>query len=144
MTVAGELARRIVASKFEQFTPEVVRYAKIGLLDTLGVSIAGSCEPAAVIARRVVGNRPGDALVWGTGQRSDPLEAAFLNGIAANVLDFDDCTDNLGGHPSAPVLPALFALGEKLGASGRDVITSYHYDFEKKIKMEREMNFHNN
>jgi 2-methylcitrate dehydratase PrpD len=53
------------------------------------------------------------------------LEAAFLNGIAANVLDFDDCTDNLGGHPSAPVLPALFALGEKLGACGRDVITAY-------------------
>jgi 2-methylcitrate dehydratase PrpD len=142
MTVAGELARRIVASKFEQFTPEVVHYAKIGLLDTLGVGIAGSCEPAAVIARRVVGNRPGDALVWGTGQRSDPLEAAFLNGIAANVLDFDDCTDNLGGHPSAPVLPALFALGEKLGASGRDVITAYVVGFEIETQLGRGLNFH--
>jgi 2-methylcitrate dehydratase PrpD len=102
-----------------------MRYAKIGLLDNFGVGIAGSCEPAVVIARRVVGKVPGAVLVWGTSQRSDSLEAAFLNGIAANVLDFDDCTDNLGGHPSAPVLPALFALGEKLGACGRDVITAY-------------------
>jgi hypothetical protein len=44
MTVARELARRIVASKFEQFTPGVMRYAKIGILDTLGVGVAGSCD----------------------------------------------------------------------------------------------------
>src|ERR1700682_6253240 len=142
MTVAGELARRIVASKVEQFTPGVMRYAKIGLLDTLGVGVAGSCEPAAVIARRVVGTVPGAALVWWTSQRSDSLEAAFLNGIAANVLDFDDCTDNLGGHPSAPVLPALFALAETRGASGRDVLTSYVVGFETETQLGRGVNFH--
>jgi 2-methylcitrate dehydratase PrpD len=142
VTVAGQLACRIVASTFERFTPGVIRSAKIGILDTLGVGIAGSCEDAAVIARRVVGNASGGAVVWGTDRRCDPLEAAFMNGIAANVLDFDDCTDNLGGHPSAPVLPALFALGDKLGASGRDVITAYVVGFEVETRLGCGLNFH--
>jgi 2-methylcitrate dehydratase PrpD len=142
MTVARELARRIVAMRFEQLTPGALRGARIGLLDTLGVGVAGALDDAAVIARRVVGSTPGAALVWGTRQRTDPLEAAFLNGIAANVLDFDDCTPSLGGHPSAPLLPALLALGEKLGAAGTDVLTAYAAGFEVETRLGRGVNFH--
>ena len=71
-----------------------------------------------------------------------PLEAAFLNGVAANVLDFDDCTDNLGGHPSSPILPALIALAEELAASGRDVLTAYVVGFEIETALGRGVNFH--
>lgn len=142
MTLAAELARRIANTKYDDLTPGALRYAKIGLLDTLGVGIAGAHEEAAVISRRVAGRTPGVALVWGTPHRAEPTEAAFLNGIAANVLDFDDCTDNLGGHPSAPVLPALFALAETRGASGRDVLTSYVVGFETETQLGRGVNFH--
>ncbi|MGZ5233940.1 MAG: MmgE/PrpD family protein [Burkholderiales bacterium] len=142
MTLARELARRITNTKYDDLTPGALRYAKIGLLDTLGVAIAGAQEDAAVISRRIAGQARGVALVWGTQRRAEPTEAAFLNGIAANVLDFDDCTDNLGGHPSAPVLPALFALAEKLGASGRDVLTAYVVGFETETQLGRGVNFH--
>ena len=106
MTLAGELARQIASTAFEQLTPLALRYAKQGLMDTLAVGIAGAIDEAALIARRVAGNQTGACLAWGTGSRLGALDAAFVNGIAANVLDFDDCTDNLGGHPSSPILPA--------------------------------------
>ena len=38
------------------------------------------------------------------------LNAALINGTASHALDFDDCSNTLGGHPSAPILPALWAI----------------------------------
>jgi 2-methylcitrate dehydratase PrpD len=142
MTLAGELAARIVATSFDQVTLQAKQYAKIGLLDTMAVGIAGSSDEAAVIARRVTGASAGPALVWGTAKRLGSLEAAFVNGVAANVLDFDDCTDNLGGHPSSPILPALIGLAEERGASGREVLTAYVAGFETETCLGRGVNFH--
>ena len=142
MTLARELAARVVATSFEDVGEPAKHYAKIGLLDTIAVGIAGADDDAARIARRVVGGSVGQALVWGTGERVGCLEAAFVNGVAANVLDFDDCTDNLGGHPSSPILPALIGLAEELGASGRDVLTAYVVGFEIETCLGRGVNFH--
>lgn len=141
-TLAEELSARIVASTFDQLTPLARRYAKVGLLDTLAVGMAGADDDAAIIARRIVGTAAGPALAWGTGERLSVLEAAFANGVAANVLDFDDCTDNLGGHPSSPILPALIGLAEERGASGREVLTAYVVGFETETCLGRGVNFH--
>ncbi|OGA47946.1 MAG: hypothetical protein A3G24_08300 [Betaproteobacteria bacterium RIFCSPLOWO2_12_FULL_62_13] len=142
MTIAEELAKRVVTTRYEDLTQRAIEYAKIGVLDTFGVGIAGSVDEAAVIARRVSGTEAGAALVWGTPERTGALRAAFLNGIAANVLDYDDCTDNLGGHPSSPVLPALIALAEQRHASGRDLLTAYVAGFEVETNLGRGVNFH--
>lgn len=142
MTIVQELARHIVATTYGQVTSKSLAYAKIGLLDTIAVGVAGASEDAAVIARKVGGGEAGSALVWGTSQRTKALDAAFLNGIAANVLDYDDCTDNLGGHPSSPILPALVALAEERHASGRDLLTAYVVGFETETNLGRGVNFH--
>ncbi|MCX7135125.1 MAG: MmgE/PrpD family protein [Proteobacteria bacterium] len=142
MTLAEALAARIAATDFDAITPQALHYARIGVLDTLAVGIAGAGEEAVSIAQRVTGAAGGPALLWGSDQRVGALDAAFINGIAANVLDFDDCTDNLGGHPSSPVLPALIALAEERGASGRDVITAYVAGFETETCIGRGVNFH--
>jgi 2-methylcitrate dehydratase PrpD len=141
-TLAEELAARIVATSFDQLTPQANRYAKMGLLDTIAVGIAGSVDEAAAIARRVAGTAGGTALVWGTDKRLGALDAAFVNGVAANVLDFDDCTDNLGGHPSSPILPALIGLAEERGAGGREVLAAYVAGFETETCLGRGVNFH--
>jgi 2-methylcitrate dehydratase PrpD len=142
MTIASELAVRVAATRFEDLSPMALLYAKMGLLDTFGVGVAGASEEAAVIARKVMAGASGPAVVWGMQSRVAPLDAAFLNGIAANVLDFDDCTHNMGGHPSAPLLPALLALAESRGASGRDVLTAYVAGFEVQTQIGRGVNFH--
>lgn len=140
-SIAEELAARIVATSWHQLTPLALRYAKLGLLDTIAVGIAGASEDASVIARRVAGSAPGPALLWGLKQRTSVLDAAFLNGIAANVLDFDDCTDNLGGHPSSPILPAALALAAQTGASGKELLLAYVTGFETETCLGRGVNF---
>lgn len=142
MTVAQELARRIGATAYQHLTARTLACAKTGLLDTLGVAIAGAGEEASVMARRVSGTDGGPALLWGTSERRSALEAAFANGVAANVLDYDDCTDNLGGHPSSPILPALIALAEERRASGREILVAYVAGFETETALGRGVNFH--
>ena len=53
-----------------------------------------------------------------------PAVAALLNGALGHSLDFDDTHADSSLHPSAPVVPAAFAVGEMVGASGRDVLTA--------------------
>jgi len=143
MTLARHLAARIVGTRYEQLSKLALRYARSAFIDTLGVGIAGSTEEASLIARRVL--QPaggGSAIIWGYGDRVGSLDAAFVNGISANVLDFDDCTDNLGGHPSSPILPALIGLAEERQASGAQVLTAYVAGVETETCLGLGVNFH--
>src|SRR4029077_5316506 len=84
----------------------------------------------------------GECLIFGSDRRAAPLDAALVNGTAAHALDFDDVSNSLGGHPSAPILPALFALGETLDSTGRDFITAYVVGFETETRIGRGVHFH--
>jgi 2-methylcitrate dehydratase PrpD len=141
MQLAQELARRSAALRFEDLSADVVHWAKVGILDTVGVTLAGCGEPAARIVRRVVGNG-GASLVFGSDERINALDAALVNGVAAHALDFDDCNNTLGGHPSAPILPALFALADERPVSGRAFIAAYVAGFETECKIGLGVNFH--
>ena len=142
MTIATELGARIADFSFDIMPPNAVHWAKVGVLDTVGVTLAGAPEPCARIAARVTAASPGPSLLIGTAQRAAPLDAATVNGTASHALDFDDCSDSLGGHPSAPVLSALLPLADTLRVSGRDVLTAYVAGFETETRIARAVNFH--
>jgi len=143
MTLAKQLAARIVGTTYAQLSMSALRYAKSAFIDTIGVGVAGSAESAAQIARRVLGPAAGGAsLIWGTSCRTGSLDSAFLNGISANVLDFDDCNDSLGGHPSSPILPALIGLAQERQASGADVLAAYVAGVETETCLGLGVNFH--
>jgi 2-methylcitrate dehydratase PrpD len=85
--------------------------------------------------------------VIGGTRRIAALDAALVNGTASHALDFDDCSDTMGGHPSAQVLTALFALAEDMAAngakvSGRDFLGAYVAGFEAETRLGRAVNFH--
>jgi 2-methylcitrate dehydratase PrpD len=141
MQLAQELARRSAALRFEDLPADAVQWAKIGILDTVGVTLAGCSEPCAQIVRRLAGNG-GQSVVFGSGERTGALDAALVNGVAAHALDFDDMNNTLGGHPSAPILPALFALADERPASGRAFIAAFVAGFETECKLGRGVHFH--
>src|SRR5262249_44813659 len=70
------------------------------------------------------------------------LRAALVNGTASHALDFDDCSNTLGGHPSVPILPGLFALADAMPVSGRDFLAAYVAGFETETRIARAVNFH--
>jgi 2-methylcitrate dehydratase PrpD len=63
-----------------------------------------------------------------SGEKRNVEDAALVNGAAAHVLDYDDVT--LDGHPSAVLVPALFAQAEAVGATGRQVLEAYIVGYE--------------
>ncbi|HEX3383308.1 MAG TPA: MmgE/PrpD family protein [Paraburkholderia sp.] len=142
MTMARWLGDRIAALRFEDLPPAALRWARIGIIDTVGVTLAGASEPCARLAHAVTAPSTGAALVFGRRERMKPSDAAFVNGTAAHALDFDDCSNTLGGHPSAPVLPALFALAEHVHASGREFVSAYVAGFETQARLAHAVNFH--
>jgi 2-methylcitrate dehydratase PrpD len=95
---------------------------RLAVLDWVGVTVAGSAEPSAGLiqeAIRAEGGTPASP-VLGTGLRCAPRQAALANGVAGHALDYDDM--GLGGlHPSAVVMPAVFALAGRLDSSGAQV-----------------------
>jgi 2-methylcitrate dehydratase PrpD len=149
VTIIDGIAEKIHAIHYDGLPAEAVRWAKAAILDTVGVTLAGAAEPCAQIAAGVLGlgQSGGQCLIFGSGRRAVPLDAALVNGTAAHALDFDDVSNSLGGHPSAPILPALFALGEVLDGrekpiGGRDFIAAYVAGFEAETRIARGVHFH--
>src|SRR5438093_3766687 len=144
MTIIEGIAERIGAITLDDLPAEAVAWTKAAILDTVGVTLAGAGEPCAQIVERVLAANPGsgECLIFGTGRRAAALDAALVNGTAAHALDFDDVSNSLGGHPSAPILPALFALGEVLDCTGRDFIAAYVAGFETETRIARGVHFH--
>jgi len=143
MTLALELAKRINALSFDDLPEEAIHWAKVGIVDYLGVTLAGSREEAPRLALQAFGApAAGPAVLFGMARRVGALDAALVNGTASHALDFDDCNNTFGGHPSAPILPALFALADESGASGRDFLMAYVTGFEVETKIALAVHFH--
>lgn len=138
-TVSQELAARINGLKYEDYPQEAIDWAKVAVLDTLGVALAVAPEETTQIPIKVLGTgqMPGPSLIWGSDMRTTPMDAALINGTAAHALDYDDCHDNMGGHPSASIIPSVLALGDDIKLTGRDFIEAFiaGYEMETRLAM---------
>jgi len=102
------------------------------LLDTYAVALAGFTDDAPRIAAAHLEevHGVGSASAWGTGERLPAEAAAWLNGIAGHVLDYDDMLPPLVGHPSVAMIPALVALSQQTGADGMRFSAAYIAGYE--------------
>lgn len=108
--------------------PAAVRaHAKTSMIDTIGVSIAGSQTRVGRIARTVglQGGSHGWSTLFGATAHVSEQTAAFVNGAAAHALDFDDNCYAGVVHGSAVIVPAALAVGQKINTSGRDLLTAF-------------------
>jgi 2-methylcitrate dehydratase PrpD len=125
--VTERITRFICSTEFENIPPEVVEAGKLHILDTLGVLFAGSREEISGIVREYIraSGHPGECTLMAQGIKTSAQYAAFGNGVMAHALDFDDYEWPSMAHPSAVILPAVFALGEKIGAGGKQCLQAY-------------------
>ena len=143
MSVTQELAKRILAFRYEDLPEAAVDWAKRAILDTIGVTFAGSCEPTAQIPMQVPGvaDQEGPCLILGTHQRTTALDAVLINGTASHALDYDDVSPTMGGHPSVELVNPILALGDMYDINGRDALTAYVAGYETATKVARAVNF---
>lgn len=131
------LAQFIVDCRFEDMPQAAVDRAKDSFLDTLGITLAGATEEGArLITRYVRDAHPGtSASLIGQGARASAGGAALANGTMAHIVGFSDFSVRNVLHPSVAVLPAVWALAEELGATGRDVIAAHVVGVETACKI---------
>ena len=131
-TVAKRLAQWVVGLRYEDLSPEVVFQAKRCMLDTLGVQIRGATlswiQPVYQYVRSFSGK--GEATVTYHGDRLMAPYAAYANSAFSYSCELQHHGSFGSAHTGVIIVPTIQALGEKLGATGREVIAAMVAGYE--------------
>ena len=121
------MADWVVGLKAKDIPLPVRDCARRFVIDTVGVAIAGSSTRVAQLAHRFAdgaGDERFSAKAFGAAGRFAANTAAFVNGVAAHALDFDDYCYAGFVLGSAVIVPAAFAVAQDLDASGASLVTA--------------------
>ena len=121
------LARFVAQSRWDDLPNELRHEGKRSLLNFIGCALGVAHSAAIEMALRVLLPLSGSdrVTVLGRPERLDPLNAAFVNAVAGNLLDYDDTHLPTVIHPAAPVAPAVLALAEQHGLSGAAMLQAF-------------------
>ncbi|AZO59527.1 MAG: MmgE/PrpD family protein [Mesorhizobium sp.] len=134
------IGRFVSGLEFGALSPSDIATLKFGIMDCLACVIAGAREPVTRMVLDTIVPEAGEhkrATVLAHSVQSSALGAALANGVMAHACDFDDVSDPMCGHPTAPALPAILAAGELTVSSGRDVLLAYAAAIEVMTKLGR-------
>jgi 2-methylcitrate dehydratase PrpD len=135
--LSRELTRFVVETRYEDLSADVVERMKRSLLDLVGCALLGSIgETAPAFARYASAHagRP-EATIFGSGQRTSAVEAAFINGAHVHSTEMSETFTRALAHPGNSVIPAVLAVAERDGRSGRDVLTAVAIGYELLIRL---------
>ncbi len=128
MFLASDLRDWVYDFDLESAPSDILEDGRRRVLDFIGLNFAACATPlgrsvhdGAVTLSGGQVSGPG-ARVIGFGTILPPANAALVNATLAHAMDFDDTHLATLVHPSAPVIATAFAIGERVGASGRDVL----------------------
>jgi 2-methylcitrate dehydratase PrpD len=128
--LSGIIARFVSGFDLRNAPDAAVANARRAYIDTVGVMLAGSAQPAGAIVHGLIaseGNAPAAAVV-GTRLRTSVRLAALANGVASHGMDYD--LSYLMGQPVASLIPALLPLAETTGAESSELIAAFIIGFE--------------
>lgn len=110
---------------YEDLPPAVIDKAKMILLDTIGVGLAGALTDPAMILLDLIKEMKGkpQARLIRDGTRANCIQAGFFNSYCMDVMDFEETFEGLG-HPNGTVIPAGLAIGEWTQSSGKALIVA--------------------
>ena len=125
MGATETVSQWIVETSIEDIPPDAMRVTQESCFDCIGVILAGAVQPVGQIVAEYIHNQGGtlEATVLGSGMKTSATNAALVNGTMGHALDYDDFGGH--GHPTVVLLPSLLALGEKVGASGRQLVEAF-------------------
>ena len=116
----------MAAARQQSLPPDVARETKHRILDTIAAMVSGATlKPGEMAVRyaRAVGGTP-EATILTTNIRTSAVTAALVNGMFAHADETDDFEPITKAHPGSAVVPAALAMGERVGASGQELINA--------------------
>ena len=123
----ARFAAHALGLTYEQIAPKAIEQAKIYILDTLGVGIAGSTSAAAAEALEAASRwgTGAEARIWGRSERVPAPTASLLNAFQVHCQEYDCVHEGAVLHPMATLLPAALSYADRNGGvSGRDLLTA--------------------
>ena len=76
-----------------------------------------------------------ESCVFFQGKKYSARSAAFMNSVYAHGAELDDGNKKAAGHAGVHVIPAVFALADKLQSSGEDVLLALAVGYEAFIRI---------
>jgi 2-methylcitrate dehydratase PrpD len=127
-----ELARFAAQTKITDIPEPVRQQARLVVLDTLGVILAGSDRPEVRQLRQRLAVAAGrGATVYASGWPSqDPRTAALLNGIAGRSIELCEGLRLASGQAAMQVLPTALAVAENGGCCGTELLVAFVIGYE--------------
>jgi len=135
-TAASRFAGHALGTRFADLPPAAVERAKVFVLDSLGVGVAGSSVDGAAALLDVAAGWgaptvPAPAVpVWGRATRLAAPAAVFMNAWQMHNQEYDCLHEGAVVHAMASVLPAalaaveLTAPGLAVSAAGDELLTA--------------------
>ena len=135
-----KFARHYAALEFTQIPADIVGTAKLHILDSLGCLLAGSRLEAGKLAYDLAVANSGansTSTLVGSDRRVSLLDAIQAMSVAAHCGEMDDIHGGAGTCIGAMIIPALIALAERHGGSGRKLIEAGVTGYETIIRVGR-------
>ena len=120
------LATFVAQTRLDEIPPDVQRHAKLIVLDTLGVILAGAGRPEVSQLRDRLNATAGTgATVFAPGwHQHDPRTAAFLNTVAGRAIELGEGHRYVSYQGAMQILPGVLAVGESSQISGREMLAA--------------------
>ncbi len=121
--------------RYEQATVETITTVKAAFLDFFGVTYRGVSEEASKIAfntvEEIFSKKSNlNASIIGRNVKTDMLNAAFLNGVSAHVLELDDGHRGAQIHLGAVIFPTALAIAECYKLTGKEFLEGVIVGYE--------------
>ena len=125
-TPVDTLAQFVSRTQLSDIPSAVQQHAKLVLLDTVGVMLAGFEQPEMQALQKTFATTAGQGATvlcrgWPV---NDPRTAALLNGTAGRSIELCEGHRFVACQAGVQVLPGLLASAEVLGRSGAELLSS--------------------
>ena len=134
----AQLAAFAANLRFEDIPAPVLRRTEDLLLDWFGSALAGKAgRPVQAIEALALeqGPRDGGAEVLISRRKTSPLFAAMVNGASSHYAEQDDVHNGSVFHPATVIFPAVLAIAQDRGLSGKALLVASVAGYEAGIRI---------
>jgi 2-methylcitrate dehydratase PrpD len=140
MTSTGTraLAEFVAGLDYDDIPSNVIEGAKDLFVDWMGSALAGKGALPVVALERFaaeMGPSGGPSEIVPSGAGTSPLFAALINGAASHVAEQDDVHNGSVFHPGTVEFPAVLAVAQSEGVSGRELLAAAIAGYEVGIRV---------
>src|SRR5699024_325809 len=127
---------------FDDLLKEVVKEAKLSLIDSLGCMLAGSqtVEVKNLVSHYSHKNEEETESTVGLGDKLSKYNALIVNGAAGHAVEMDDVHKQAKAHAGAVIVPTLVTEAENHNPSGKQFLLSLVIGYEVMLRIGRGLN----